>query len=171
MPIRRRRVDRASDLGLVVDLDEESARSTRHMLDQRHQLLLFQSGDDQQREVGTERPRLPQLVAGDDEILAAKRGPSPLPDGGEVGRLPETTPLGEHADGRGATRLIVCRQARRSAMAASGPLTGTGTFHFGDNRDALSAEHSQRIDSRVTLATRSFSSAAEPRLRARQGLP
>ena len=66
-------VDRALGLGHVVHLDERGQPEGLGTLDERDEGRLLERGDDEQHEVGTGLARLPQLVAGDDEVLAQHR--------------------------------------------------------------------------------------------------
>ena len=82
-------------------------------LDQCDEGVLLERGDEQQRQVGAAGARLPQLVAGEDEVLAQHRNL----DGGAdrlevVESAAETAPLGEHADRRSAASLVVRGQRR-----------------------------------------------------------
>ena len=79
--------DRALGLGLVVDLDQHGQPQLAGGVVEAAQLVVGQRGDDQQRQVGAGRPRLEQLVVGDDEVLAQQRvrRPRPAPRAGRRG--------------------------------------------------------------------------------------
>jgi hypothetical protein len=64
------RIDRALDLVRGVALDERREPDGLGPLHQAHQGVLFERDDDEQGKVGAAGPRLPQLVAGENEVLA-----------------------------------------------------------------------------------------------------
>lgn len=128
------RVD-ADDLGsgvhgalrllLVVRLDERGEPDRLGSLDQGDQGLLVEGGDDQQGEVGAVRPGLPQLVRGDDEVLAQDRDVDLGADRLQVGeRAAEAALLGEDRDDGRAARLVVRGERGRVGDGGQGPLEG-----------------------------------------------
>ena len=66
-------VDRAARLLLVVHLDERRHAEALGALEQAHERVLLQRGDDEQHQVGAVRRAPPRLVRRDDEVLAQHR--------------------------------------------------------------------------------------------------
>ena len=76
--------DRAVDLVLGVALDERRQPDRLGPLDQADQRLLVERDGEQQHEVGAERARLPELVRGEDEVLAQQRHVDRGADGDQI---------------------------------------------------------------------------------------
>ncbi len=118
-------------------------------LDQGDEGLLVEGRDDQQRQVGTVRARLPQLVARDDEVLAQDGDVDGPAYGDEVlDAAREATRFGEHADHGGAAGLVVAGERGWVGDGGELALGGTGPLHLRDHRDALAAQRWKRVVAR-----------------------
>ena len=119
-------------------LDERRHAERLHALDERHERLLLERGDDEEHGVRAVRSRLPDLVARDDEVLAQHRDVDGGPDGGEVGEAAaEAAPLGQDADDRGAAGLVVGGEPGRIGDGGERALARAGALHLGDDLDGL----------------------------------
>ena len=140
-------VERPLELGLVVHLDQRRHAERLGALDERDERLLLEGGDDEQGEVGAVRAALPQLVAGDDEVLAQHRHVDPRADGVEVGQAAaEAARLGEHADDAGAAGLVVGGQAGGVGDRGERALAGAAALDLGDDGDAGPAQHRGAVE-------------------------
>ncbi len=134
-------VHRALDLLLVVHLHQRGEADRLGALDQRHQGRLLEGRDDQQREVGAVRAGLPQLVGGDDEVLAEQRGVHGGADGVQVRqRAAEAALLGQHADRGGTAGRVVGRQGGRVRDRGQRALGRAGALDLADHPDAVAAQ-------------------------------
>ena len=116
------RVDRAADLLDGVALDERRQAERLGALDEGHQRVLLECGDDEQSQVGPVDPGLPQLVARDDEVLAQHRHVDRATHRDQVVEAAaEAAPLGEDADDRGAAGLVVGGERRRGPRSRRAP--------------------------------------------------
>ena len=128
--------ERPVDLLLVVHLDERGEPDGDGPVEQRLELVLVERGDDQQRQVGAGGAGLPQLVGGDDEVLAQHRDVDGGAHGDEVGEAAaEAALLGEHADRRGTTGCVVGGQRGRVGDRGQRALAGAGPLDLGDHAD------------------------------------
>ena len=135
------RVHGALDLVLVVHLDERREPDGLRALDERLQGGLVQGGHDQQREVGAVRPGLPQLVRGDDEVLAQDRDVDLGAHGLQVGeRTAEAALLGQYGDDGGAARLVVGGEPGRVGDRGERALGRAGALDLADHLDAVAAQ-------------------------------
>ena len=126
---------------LVVGLDERGQADRLGALDQRDEGLLVEGGDDQQGEVGAVGPGLPQLVRGDDEVLAQDRDVDLGADGLQVGeRTAEAALLGEDRDDGRAAGLVVRGERGRVGDGGKGALGGAGALDLADDGHALAAQ-------------------------------
>src|SRR6185369_10430698 len=108
---------------------------------------------DEEDEVGAACPRLPQLVARDDEVLAQHRDVDRGADGVEVlERAAEATLLGEDADDGSAARLVVGRERGRVGDGRERALGRAAALDLGDDPDAVVAP--QRRDTVTCLRPR-----------------
>lgn len=167
--------DRPLGLVLVVHLDQRGEPDGLGALDQRDQRLLLQGGDDQEHQVGSVRPRLPELVRGDDEVLAQDRDVDLGPDGLQVGqRAAEAAPLGQYGDDGRAARLVVGGERRGVGDGGQRALRRAGALDLADDLDAVAVQGRDAVpglgafaarslsSSRLTLACRSARSARTP---------
>ena len=130
-------VDRAPGLVLVVDLDQGGEAQLLGQLAKRDEVALPERGDDEQDEVGTERPGLEHLVGLDGEVLAQHRDRDAVPDRFKVGQAPrEAARLGEDADRGGAARGILRGQRGGVADGRKRSLAGAGPLDLSDDGDA-----------------------------------
>ncbi len=134
-------VDGALDLVLVVHLDDRGEPDRLGPLDEGDQGLLLQGGDDQERQVGAVRAGLPELVGGDDEVLAQDRDVDLGADGLQVGEgAAEAALLGQDADDGRAARLVVGGEPGGVRDGGQRALGGAGPLDLADHGDALALE-------------------------------
>ena len=125
----------------------DSARSMRRL-----QRRLVEGRDDQQNEIGAVRPRLPQLVRGDDEVLAQDGDVHPGADRLQVGqRAAEAALFGEDGDDRRAARLVVGRESGRVGDRGERALGGAGPLDLADDLDAVAAQRGDAVLGRGSL--------------------
>lgn len=153
-------LDGALGLLLVVGLDQRRQADGLGALDEGDQRLLFEGGDDQQREVGAVRARLPQLVRGDDEVLAEDRDVDLGADGLQVGqRAAEAALLGEDGDDGRPAGLVVRGERGRVGDGGQRALGGAGALDLADDGDALAAQGGDAVLGTGARAARSLSSS------------
>lgn len=134
-------VDGPLDLLLVVHLDERGEPDGLGALDEGDQRLLLQGGDDEEREVGSVRPGLPELVRGDDEVLAQDGDVDLGADGLQVReRAAEAALLGEDGDDGRAARLVVRGESGRVGDRGECALGRAGALDLADHLDAVAAQ-------------------------------
>ena len=121
-------------LGAVMHFDqyvETDRLGSRRQFGHQH---VVQRRDDQQDAVGTDRPRLDDLVRIDHEVLADHRqrtgGPRFLQIG--IGALEEVH-VGEHRQARRATRLVAAGDLRRDEVFAQHALARRCLLDLGDH--------------------------------------
>ncbi len=120
----------------------DTARSTRAV-----QLVLGQGRDDQQRQVGAGGAGLPELVGGDDEVLAQHGYVDRGAHRAEVLEAAAEAPLlGEHADRGGPAGGVVGGQRGRVGDRGERALAGAGPLDLGDHADAGGAEGRHRVE-------------------------
>ena len=79
-------LQRAVGLLFGMHLDQRRHAERLHAIEKRVERVLLQRGDDQQHQVGPERPRLVHLVRADDEVLAQDRDADGRTHRGEIGQ-------------------------------------------------------------------------------------
>ena len=138
-----------------VHLDQWGQPDGSSSLDQRDQLGVGQSRDDQQHEVGTGGTGLEQLVRGDDEVLAQHRDTETAQrTRTRSSRVPaESALLGEHRDRGGTAGLVLHGQRRRVGDLGQRALARAGALDLGDHRDARAAETRHRVDGGIDVLT------------------
>src|SRR3954447_4553400 len=163
-------VHRTPGLLHVLHLDQRAQPDRVGPLDQRDERLLLQRRDDQQHHVGTRRPRLPELVRRDDEVLAQHGYVDPAADRPQVVQAAvEPALLGQHRDRRGATLLVLPGQCGRIGDLGQIARGRAGSLHLGDDRDAVTAEHRHRVlGVRLALSLQLQVVQADPRLALRE---
>ncbi len=115
-------------------------------LDQAGQLILVEGGDDQQREVGTRGARFPQLVGGDDEVLAQHRDVHGTTHVAQVlEAAAEPSLLGQHADRGGTTGGVVGGERGGVGDRRQRALARAGALDLGDHADSRRPEGRHRV--------------------------
>ncbi len=110
---------------------------------------LVEPGDDEQDQVGAGGAGLPQLVAGDDEVLAQHRDGDLLAHGAEVvERAAEAALLGQHADDGRATGLVVGRERGGVRDVGQVALARRLALDLADHADAGRGERRHRVERR-----------------------
>ena len=99
--------------------------SDSRALQQADQGVLLEGGDDEQHEVGAVRPRLPHLVAADDEVLAQHRDVDRGATASRSARLPPKRRCSVSTlITLAPPALVLAGQRAGSVIAASAPLLG-----------------------------------------------
>jgi len=142
-------LQRAVGLFLVVHLDQGGHAQRLDPLQQAHQDVLLECGDDQQNQVGAVRTGLVDLIAGDHEVLTQHRHGDRGTDGRQVvQRTAEPAPLGQHADRTGPTGRVVDREVSRIGDLGQPALGRRRTLHLGDHGHAGLAQRRVRVHRR-----------------------